>query len=445
MGWEGLRGVVDYFSLRNIFLLGFIVFQLTSGIYALTTKSTGPMTLQDLGGTALTFSWMSFLFLLILLMSYKRHKFVTSMARFVPLGQAVSGVTSLLTLAVVFLVVGILFRHVLVFIPQLGVLLGLFGTGMIAVAAGMAGWVWGPRLLNPFIGLVAGPILIAAVLAAMHHVFGRRELLGVIFCFGWGMWHSHFKHLGPKRAGMWIIIGGLVALMPLAAFTAIRVGNDKVGAGEYAQRLQGASITAGIGRLANGQDVGACAMWLIENYPENFDYRTLATARYFLTNWIPRAWYPNKLEAIGRLMVEQARLRGHADNWSLGPGIIGHIASDNPWIALPLYAVFFGLFLRFVDEIVRLHAGNPFVILPFGVALGNVLGIPRGETSLFLFQVCTSIFAAWFGMYLCAKVMALFGYRFDQGEQVETEWDDGWDYSDEYGAEEPAETYSDRY
>lgn len=445
MLWQGLNGSVDFLSMRNFALLGFVVFQLISGGVATFQTHPRDFVLVNQPTTAMIYLVMVTLFLGLFFLSYNRGWVVNWLAWRVPVGSAVPKATSMLTLAFVFLGVGLMFRVVFIHIPVAASAFFIMGSSMLAVAAGMAAWVWGGRMFNPVIATATAIITLLALAGVLHTDFGRRAILGVVGCFGWGAYHGHWKHLGPKAVLIRLGGVGLAALIFLAAFTATRSGAERsISLKQKVSMLKGANVKEGVSLLLSGQDAGRNSMWFIENYPSRYPYRTLHTARYFLSQPIPRIIFPNKPDALGRLSVPQANADKHrASNYSVGPGIIGHISVDNPFIALPLYAVFGGLFIGFLDRLIRIHPDNPFVILPLGTTLGQIVGLARGETGLFLFQATLGIAAAWIGMYLSAKGMSLLGWRIETVEDDEyDQYGDGEDQDDDWRPDDGPEGWT---
>ena len=96
-------------------------------------------------------------------------------------------------------------------------------------------------------------------------------------------------------------------------------------------------------------------------------------------NPIPRAIYPGKPKALGILLQEQFKIAAN-----LGPGIIGHGWAEAGWIGIVYYAVFFGCLVAVADRLTLERLNNPYFIAAAGSNLGNVLGLARGETSMFL-------------------------------------------------------------
>ncbi len=433
MLFQGLSGKVELLSVRNFFLLGFIVFQLISGALGITGPQTRDFGLVGMPGTAILYFFMVTIFLGLFFLAYSRGWFVHWLAYRVPVGNAEPAAASMLTLAFVFLGVGLFFRVVLIQLPVVAPAFFMMGSGLLAVAAGTAAWVWAGRMFNPVIAIMTFGVTALALAGVLHTDFGRRAILGVVGCFGWGAYHGYWKHLGPRAVLVRLGGAGFAALVLIAAFTAARDSSNRDRSlGQSVSAVRGANVKEGIYLLLSGQDAGRNSMWLIENYPSRYPYDTLHTGRYFLTLGVPREFYENKPEALGRTAVAQANAdRKRASNYSIGPGIIGHIASDNPLLALPIYAIFGGLLIGFLDRLIVLYPTNPFVVLPVGTTLGQFVGLARGETGLFLFQAVLGISAVWVLMYLCAKVMSMLGWRM----QTADEEGGGWDHHAEHGSE----------
>lgn len=430
---QGMSGAVEMLSVRNFFLLGFIVFQLVSGALGITGPPTRDFGLVGMPTTAMIYLFMVTVFLGLFFLAYNRGWIVNWLARHIPVGTAEPAAASMLTLAFVFLGVGVFFRVVLIQLPIVAPAFFMMGSGLLAVAAGMAAWVWAGRMFNPVLAIAAFGITAIALAGVLHTDFGRRAILGVVGCFGWGAYHGYWKHLGPKAVVVRLGGAGLAALVLIAAFTAARDSSNRDRSlGQTVSAVRGANVKEGVRLLLSGQDAGRNSMWLIENYPSRYPYDTLHTARYFLTLGIPREFYENKPEALGRTAVAQANAdRKRASNYSIGPGILGHIASDNPFLALPIYAIFLGLFIGLLDRLIRLHPTNPFVVLPVGTTLGQFVGLARGETGLFLFQAVLGISAAWVLMFLCAKVLSMLGWQMKTAAEDDMDGmaphADGWD------------------
>lgn len=412
MYFQARAGKVDLLCTRNFFILGFIVFQLTGGAASLFFHEFGYFMIQDFTLIPVIYSIMCTVFTVLLLFFYGKGWITARLAERFRLQPVAAGAGSLLTLAWVFIGVGVAFRFVFVYIPIIGAGFDMLGNGMLAAAAGMASWAAVSRLFNPFVVGVALAAIAVAGVVTISGDFGRRDLLGVIGCIGWAAFHGSWKHLGFKAAWWRLLAVGSVGFLFLAAFTAAREGSFREkSATEILASLQGADVGSGAWDLITGQNAGANSMWVIEEYPKNLDFDTLHTLRSVLLFPIPRDFLgERKPVALALSMPDDAGIRNKPDNWNIGPGIIGHIAHDNAWIAMIPYALFIGLYLRFFDEVVRQNPLNPFAILPMGVALGQFIGMPRGEFALFFVLSVVYSFGTFAVMMCCYQGMKMLGW-----------------------------------
>jgi hypothetical protein len=163
-------------------------------------------------------------------------------------------------------------------------------------------------------------------------------------------------------------------------------------------------------------------MYLIEARPEIMPYDTLHSLYYGATMPVPRQFWAEKPQALGLTVVPEIGIRFKSGGFNIGPGMIGHIANDNPYIALWLYPIIFATFLRIGDDIIKRCANNPFVVLPLGSCLAEVLAFSRGELGLFVFRAVATIISAYVVLWILEKAYAgATGRRFSSATAEETE------------------------
>jgi len=394
-------GRVDLFSVRNFFLLGFIVFQLTSATLTLLTGYYDAVQCQDYAKTGTIYTILALLFLFLYLLFYRKGGWATRTACRIGGRYGQIGTGSTLLLATLFMIGSLLFRLVLSQIPVFGVLSMIIASGLAAAAAGLAAWAWAPRWTNPAITLWALLIIGTSLATVFAGDFGRRNALDILLACMWGAHHGHWKRVGLKRARTQILTVAGGAMVFMAAFTAGRKDSTldrNMSLTESFSRLGDGDLGKGFLDMATGQAAAACSMWIIETRPDPFEYDTFHTVRYFLFHPIPRILWENKPIGLGSAMTEQARVRGRSKEFSFGPGLVGHIVNDNPWVSLVTYAFGFAFMMKFMDELVRRHPYNAFIVIPLGVALGDIVGIPRGEAGFFLARIFIMTTSAWIGM-----------------------------------------------
>jgi hypothetical protein len=422
---QGVRYRVEILSTRNFFLLGVLFFQLFSAGIALWLEDYGQFGVNRPFYAGLIFTLIILPFLAVFLLTYRWGPVVRWLAGKVPVTYAPSGPFTMLILAMTFFVVGVLMRVVLTQIPILGVLTGMLGTGMFAAAAGMATWAWVPRLWNPFVALIAIAIILLCVATSMYGTFGRRDTMNVILACGWAAYFSSWRYYGVPKALFRLTTVAAFGVVVLGLFSASRGAEGKGRTPIQAiVDMSQASVGEGVQALISTQDAGSLSMWVCDNRPQPFPYDTLHQGRYFLTHAVPRQFMPSKPEALGRIMVDQKKQEGVDTGFTVGPGLVGHIMNDNPWIALLPYAFFLGLTFRFMDQVIANHVQNPFIVLPLGVAMGEFFGTPRGESALFFFVGLVSCMGAWICMAFSAKLLQMIGMRLDAGTVLPYGWED---------------------
>lgn len=425
MAWRHMRGRHDLLSVWNIFLVGFVLFQLTSVAVPMLRMRFEQYIINNPGRAGIEFVVLATSFLLIAGFVYRKGYIVRSLAARVPRSPNVRSYGILLVIAGILTVIAVPLRFA-VNIPAVGIVASIVGVGAASIACGLVGWVWAPRLFNPTLAAIAVVCLGANLAIVMTGEFGRRNLLAVFGCLMWAMYYSHWRYV-PAR--VFFVRLGMLAAGPVifvALYSSVRnAGEHERTAGEQIQHIvTGGDLVNGIMLLLSGQNTGTETLWLIENYPENFRPRPLMTPFYAVAVNVPRAIWPGKPEPLSTKVASQATIRGvNRDNVKLSPGIIGSVAAEGGWYALIVYAVLMGMFLRFFDELVQLQPRSPFIVLPVGSTLGQVMGFARGDTSTMVNLYYLTVFGTLLLMLWIGRVArGLVG-----SEEEPTEYDEHWD------------------
>jgi len=428
------RGTCELLSCRNIALVGLILFQLGSCAYSLFTGDNSVFRINNLVWTGFQFVVMAAIFIFLSLWSYRQGWLVTTLASKLPTTHAMPSDTALLFNAALLAGLSVVLRFG-VGIPLVAIVAGTVGIGLSAVSCGLVGWVWGRRMLNPAVIFYSLLIVAADLAIVMSLSFGRRGLVAVGGAIIWGMYYSAWRHMRTRKILTRMTLVSLAPVIFLALFTSVRSsGEHQRSAGDHLRKMsEGGNLVRGIVSLASGQYAGSISLFLIENYPENQEYRHMESVYYFFILPVPRMWWPNKPIPLSMEIAREARMS--RVNWSrlkLGPGIIGHAAAEGGWYALIIYGLIAGMFFRFFDEIIRINIDSPFVVLAVGSALGQFLGLPRGSVPNFAFLAVLTIGGAMVVMIVLGKIVEQFSpspipddESYDSGE---------WDYEDDDGS-----------
>jgi hypothetical protein len=398
-------------SIRNVFLGGVVIFQLTSAAMAYFTGNFGELPLSDPTGTGYKYLLVLSSFLILFLACFESNWFTFNIHNRVKPGVAPSE-PALAVLAVGCLIAAAVLRLVLMYVPVFGVLAQIMAFGMAAMAAGTAAWVWARRPTNPAYALLLVAMFLGASGLVLYQAFGRREVLSVIIAILWGAYYGRFRLVSLYRAAVPLTLLGMVGFLLVSAFTATRSADKEVPITQTLMRMADADVKQGAFLLV-AQDAPNCSLWLLENRPNPFAYNTLHSLKYAIVHPMPRIFWQNKPNSLGAEMVTQAILSDRSSGFTFGPGLVGHLVNDNPWLSVPIYAAIIAAGLRILDNLIRRFPTHPIVILPIGVAMGEVIAMPRGELGAFSFRALVSILTAYFGAKIVSKVMISFGFRHD--------------------------------
>lgn len=407
MAVQYLRGTHDLLSVRNFALLGLIVFQVTSVGIRMFTNDFSPLRLWNPATAAAEFTLWITLFFLLLLLAYSRGWGVRAIAARVPVTTAVPSGPTLLAMAVLLTLISMPLRFA-VTLPAIGILADAFGVGFAAIACGLAAWVWAPRLFNPIIIVIALVIIVVNLITVMTGVFGRRQIIAVLACVMWAMYYAHWRSLPPLRVFTRLALISVPAILFVAVYTSVRSAAEHGRTAEqHLQRMTSVGdATTGLLMMLDGQGAGVSSLWLIENYPERYSARPLFMPFYALAVMIPREVWPGKPEPISTKIARQSAMtKVNVDRLKVSPGIIGHAAAEGGWYAVIIYGLLAGLFLRFFDELTLRAPYSPFVVLPVGSALGQVVGFARGDTSTMANIYAITVAGTWLAMIAVGKIV----------------------------------------
>jgi len=428
---QHLRGTHDLISVRNMALVGFTVFQLTSALFPLFGHFRTPYLVQDEAGAAIWFAFSATLFLGVFLLFYEQGFFVKKLARRMPVAQRLPTISMLWTIAVLLTIASSMMRLAWMVAPILAGPGSYLTWGFAAVSSGLVGWSWGKRLYNPFVIVPALIILAINTFIVLEGAFGRQGVIAVGGGLLWGMYYSHFRYLPLPKQFFRVAAVATIGLAVVAAFTSVRGGGgERLTADQYVDLVtKQSSVQEGVLLLVSGQDAGMISMWLNEMFPERFQTRPLNTLYLFAVYPVPRAIWPGKPDSLSLRIPYMARQRGVTPGvLKIGPGILGHTAAEGGWIAVIIYAGLAALFIRFFDEVLRNNVFNPFIVVAIGAAPGQLLAMSRGESAPFAWAAVFIMTSSWLLLLGIAKTLDMLGW----GRTVAVEEADDQEYLDEY-------------
>ncbi|HEX3601084.1 MAG TPA: hypothetical protein VHU84_13120 [Lacipirellulaceae bacterium] len=118
----------------------------------------------------------------------------------------------------------------------------------------------------------------------------------------------------------------------------------------------------------------------------------LNTLRFLVAFPIPRKIWKEKPETAGIVIVRDV---SHIPGTNWGLGVAGQGAYEGGIPALILYAVLLALFIRIIDEPIKLQPDNPFLIAIQAAALPHIVGIPRGDMAIMFVESADCVLFAF--------------------------------------------------
>jgi len=421
------KGIHPLLSLRNFAIVGFIIYQLISPGRALLNDEYGDYPLLNPATAGLIFTAMLLVFVFCFGFFYRRGWGIDAVTRRLPVPTGMPTGFAMVILAAVLTVMGFVFRFVLGYIPIFGVVADKWGMAFAVMAVGIVGWTWASRFWNPAMILYVGLILGINTINLVMGSFGRRPLVAVGAALLWGLFWAGWRFLPSRSLALRIAIIAIGPVLLVGLYTGAREAQEfDRSAAEQIQEMATASLSEGLLDLFSGQQCGPISMWLIESYPERFEYKHLMALRYLVILPIPRTFWEEKPEPLSTKIAREASLTGvNRDVLKIGPGVIGHIAAEGGWYALILYAFVGAWILRLGDTLVWQNADKPLVVCALGSSMGDCMGLSRGEISAFMFNFLMAVVGAYFFGLLISRYFA-------QPGEVHEEWLEDERYADEH-------------
>lgn len=286
------------------------------------------------------------------------------------------------------------------------------GLGQILVLIGLyapiAGFcfclcAWAQRPLNPWLAVLAGMTFLLGLVVG-NSGFGRQMFLSVLatvpICWYW----LRARERNPAGVFIPLIVFAIFSSIALAGLSIVRFAkqNPDLSVAEAAwEKLKSIPEFVGHGSTSSllGGDAVDASLATINLYDTALPAQPFFTLRWIATNPIPRAWWPEKPEALGYTLpldVGWSQIHGAIN---LGPGIIGHCFHEGGYFFVIFYGVLFASIMRYFDTLLARDPGNPYVLAIFASSSGHLIGFARGDIALFslliLAAAITTLTLSW--------------------------------------------------
>ncbi len=393
----------ELLSMQTFFLLGFGYFYLSAGIlFASGFGAAAPSNGQTLLALAQP------LFLAVYLLGEKLGGPLRPAAKLIPNVTMNPSTPGLLVTIAILLVIGI---GSLIYtrgeFTAFGLIVFQVRGALAATAVGLATYFLLAKRFNPLAWSIFLSVLAVAALTTLAGTAGRRGILSVLLAVFWMWYYFRLRFNSRAAVAAKVAVPAAIGLFLLLGYSAVRhqIATGDATATTRAQQLLQVITNPRIdtrAMIANlNQDTPYNTTFIMDFYPDYYDQSVFAGAYYAIVHPIPRALWPDKPVGLGIEIQEQMRAQAN-----LAPGIIGHGWAEAQWFGIVYYALFFGVFIRFLDEAVRRFDWNPYALAALGCVLGNIFALPRGDTPLFFVNV---VFSYFFLFLLLLAVRVMFG------------------------------------
>jgi hypothetical protein len=417
-------------STRNYFLTGIILFQSSSGAVTLILKETERgAELNSFVFPGLVFCTILTIFVAVFLWLYRSMGFVERFA-WARTRIRKSSQSRLLAAGLLMTLIGVTLRFGGAGIPYIAVLLPQLSAGCLGVGIALVATAWVRSVFNFAIALVLVLSLAASSATLLVGAFGRREILGLFFSIVWALFYEKWRYMPATR--LFPRLTGAMAVLSIAVlvFSASRVGGEDAdrSLGQQLERItqiEWENVEARFLDAVSGQFAGGISMYLFETRLKDSAYDPLHSLAYFATLPIPRDFWPGKYSGLGATAPDEAGVTGVPDEFSWGPGLVGHLCNDIVFLSLPIYAFILAALFKYMDVRTMASTRDPMTVAIFGSALGQALAMPRGELGLFGFNLLAAIVGAWFFSLLVSRMFlpidreAEYEEAFDAGEEFD--------------------------
>jgi hypothetical protein len=275
---------------------------------------------------------------------------------------------------------------------------------------------WLRRPYNGPLVVTFGLVFLIALLQSVFGTTGRRSLLSVLMVLPISLYWMHLRNMRLRFTAVPLVILTVTVYVGLSAHTAIRHRHNAspsyqsafADALETIQLLpaQIFNVRTPMELLPSGS-VDA-SMICIDIFPRDIPCEPFHTIKFIAANPIPRAFWPEKPEALGAWLSRTCTVWINMGQVNISMGIVGHMFYEGGYYMMVFYGLLIGLCMRFADELLVRQPDNPFLLGTLAAASGNIIGLARGDLALFLLLIC--------GAVLCSLILRtlgrlLFGYR----------------------------------
>lgn len=288
-------------------------------------------------------------------------------------------------------------------VQGIGQLMATVGKNGIIIASVIALVYWYYQPYNPISIVIVVSVFLYSFGFSMVGGSGRRDMVAVLSVIPIVLYWCRYRYFKPMKTSAYILAVAIPAVLVLNAYSTLRHEAHRSGDKNIAALVQTAAKIPsrmldpnGVSQML-GQNAVEVSLLSIHVYQtekwSGFPTQPFHAAKFVLVNPIPRAFWSDKPEGLGKSLPRDTGLRGGRETW--GPGIIGHGFHEGGLHMLLFYGVTVGVLLRLFDTLLYLYPGNPFLLSILAANAGQLIGWTRGDIGTFSIHIIAGVLAVW--------------------------------------------------
>lgn len=395
-------------SWRNVFLIGYALFFCSGPAFLASEKFANPYYVPTTNAIGMLAFFIP-TFLIVFLVGCWLAKKMPRVSNLIPTCRMPLSFVAVVTLVGVCMSIAVVTTAIPIE-SFLGLLLAQFRDGWLAASVGLCTYFLISQKKNPMaLALFIVVVPIAAIISTTGSI-GRRSIISVFFIAGWVTYYFYLRYRSRTTRLSLLAIGSVALVLIITVYSSFRgqfAGVDQRNrtsvimnrVTQFKEAVLNPKIDTELLWSLVATDPAIYTGYLFDMVPENIAHEPFHGAIFYLSNPIPRRVWPSKPDGIGSKMQKTLNLQ-----FNVGPGIIGHGWYEGAAVGVFGYAIFFGLLVGLVDGAIRKRLDQPLFIIAVGTSIGNILALPRGETSLFLLLISAG-FASSMGMFIFVNLV----------------------------------------
>ncbi|MGB0767562.1 MAG: hypothetical protein ACPGYV_07605, partial [Phycisphaeraceae bacterium] len=215
-------------------------------------------------------------------------------------------------------------------VQGIGQFMGIVGRNGIIIACLFSFIFWYRQPYNPLSLVILIAVFGYSLLVSMYASSGRREMVAVLAVVPIVLYWYRYRLSNPIKTSIVILVFVVPSILIINGYSGLRHGlargGDKSASSlvQTAMKIPGAMFDASGTVQMLGQHSVEVSLLAIHVYHtedwDGFETEPFHAALFVAVNPMPRAFWPNKPEGLGRSLPRRTGLRGGHETW--GPGIV---------------------------------------------------------------------------------------------------------------------------